>query len=360
MTKRKFKKAIKRLGHLPGGLNLLKYLANKLNAFRLKIVRSTKVAYPSAIMIEGTNLCNLRCITCPREYEYGANMNKGNMDITKLKQIVDEIYPYIDSIGLTGLGETFLYKELVGAVEYIRAKSLGIIISTSINAHLKKSPEIARSLVGLIDTIQVSIDGIGEVYNKVRIGGDYTFFLDNLKEIVLAASETDTDVMLNMVLVKENYHQMTQMVELAHDLGIRYLSMTTINLSAVTGLPRDYYNLFFTEDYLDELSKAVAYAKRLPDLEFIHPNPEAPVGFNQCGFPWGHFYITWDGYIPPCCAKPFPLEKSFGSVIEKPLLDALNSVEFRKFRELWFNNETPEYCEQCHQIDLKPWPDQPQ
>jgi len=282
------------------------------------------------------------------------------MDINKLKQLVDEVYPYIDSIGLTGLGETFLYQDLVEAAEYIRSKSEGIIISTSINAHLKNSPEIARTLVELIDTIQISIDGIGDVYNQVRLGGDYTFFLKNLKEIVQAASETDTNVMFNMVLVKENYHQMTEMVGLAHAMGVKYLNMTTINLASVTGLERAYYNLFFTDEYRNELSKAVAYAQQLPDLEFIPPNPEAPIGFNQCGFPWGHYYISWDGFMPPCCAKPFPLEKSFGNVFDKPFLAVLNSLEFRKFREQWFKNETPEFCEKCHQIDLKSWPDQPQ
>ena len=31
-------------------------------------------------------------------------MAKGFMDINMLKKVVDEAYPYVDSIGLTGLG----------------------------------------------------------------------------------------------------------------------------------------------------------------------------------------------------------------------------------------------------------------
>jgi MoaA/NifB/PqqE/SkfB family radical SAM enzyme len=82
-------------------------------------------------MLEVTNQCNLACITCPREYAYGDQMAKGFMDLEKMKKVVDDAFPYIDSIGLTGLGETFMYKKLPEIVDYIRRKNDGIIISVS-------------------------------------------------------------------------------------------------------------------------------------------------------------------------------------------------------------------------------------
>ncbi len=105
----------------------------------LKRIKSTKVAHPSSIMLEVTNHCNLKCITCPREYQYGEDMDKGFMDIKQLKKVVDEVYPYVDSIGLTGLGETLMYKQLPEALKYIRSKNKGIITTISINAHLPNS-----------------------------------------------------------------------------------------------------------------------------------------------------------------------------------------------------------------------------
>ena len=135
---------IKRALHLPKGIDLFKYIGNKFYSYFLKKIKSNKVAYPSTIMIEVTNHCNLKCITCAREYLFGDQMDKGFMEFEKLKKIVDEAYPYIDSIGLTGLGETFLYKDIINAVNYIKSKSEGIIVSCSINAHLNNSVDIVN------------------------------------------------------------------------------------------------------------------------------------------------------------------------------------------------------------------------
>ena len=83
-------------------------------------------------------------------------------------------------------------------------------------------------------------------------------------------------------------------------------------------------------------------------------NFEEESGFKKCFFPWTHFYVTFDGYITPCCAKPFPKEKNFGNLKDLNLIDILNSNEFINWRELWFKNITPEFCNKCHYIDLKP------
>src|SRR4030042_2536252 len=104
MNKRRIKKAIKRISNLPRGKYLFKYLFNKVKHVFYKISKSTKVAYPSTVMLELTNYCNLACKTCPREYDYGKQMDKGNMDKKRAIIIIDELWPYLDSVGLTGMG----------------------------------------------------------------------------------------------------------------------------------------------------------------------------------------------------------------------------------------------------------------
>ncbi len=347
MTKRRLKKLVKRTIHLPRGLDLIKYSLNKAHTFLLKKTKSLKVAYPSTIMFEVTNLCNLKCITCPREYLFGDQMDKGFMDFDKLKIIVDEAYPYIDSIGLTGLGETLLYKEIVPAVEYIKSKSKGIIVSCSINAHLKNSVDVVKQLVNKIDTIQVSMDGIGEVYNQVRLKGDFNFFSENLIKIVELTDGTDTDVMLNVVIVKENYHQMSAMIEFANEIGIKYINMIPINLVAKTDEDISYYNFFFEEGYLNELAAAKLTSKKYKEIEFVYSELSKDSGFNTCKYPWNYFYISWDGQLPPCCAKPFPKESNFGDVFSNGLLASLNSNMFQDFRKSSLANQTPEFCKKC-------------
>lgn len=352
MTKRKLLKAIKRIQHLPGGLNFFRYSGNKTKTAVLSKSKSLKVAYPSSIMIELTNHCNIKCITCAREYAFGDEMAKGFMDFEKFKSIIDEIYPYVDAIGLTGLGETFLYKRIDEAVDYIKSKNKGIVISCSINAHLPKSIEIAEKLINKIDTIQISIDGIGDVYNEVRKTADYNFFLKNTLGILEKAKASNTDIMFNMVVLKENYHQMSDMLKLCNEIGVKYLNINPMNIVARTDLDNSYYEFYLSKEFKNEYFKTKELALEYPNVELTFYDFESPASFKKCRFMWNYFYITWDGFVPPCCAKPFPKEKHFGNVFEQPLIEILNTKNYQDFRQDWFNDVSPEFCDKCFNQNL--------
>jgi radical SAM protein with 4Fe4S-binding SPASM domain len=349
--KRRWKKAWFRLRHLPKGINLIKYTVNKIYGFYLRAIKSTKVPHPSSIMIEVTNHCNLKCITCPREYALGNKMDKGAIDIIELKKIVDQVYPYVDSIGLTGLGETLLYKDLIEAVNYIHSKSKGIICSISINAHLPKSVAIVTELVDKLDTIQISIDGMHQIYNDIRLEGDYSFFIENVKKIAAAAKGKRADIMFNVVVLPQNYSQMPQIVQLAKEIGVRYVNFQTMNLASVDIYETSFYNFYSTPIFLEKLNEAlkegVATGVDVSTFEFDKKNE-----FQKCLLPWGHFYISWNGFMTPCCAKPFPKELNFGNVFTEGLQTTLNSTAYQAFRNQWHKNETPDFCKRCHMIDL--------
>ncbi len=353
MTKRKLFKAVKRIRNLPRGINFFRYTSNKIKTVVLTKTKTLKVTYPSSIMIELTNHCNIKCITCAREYAFGEMMDKGSMDFEKFKKIIDEVYPYVDSIGLTGLGETLLYKHFSEAVDYIRSKSKGIIISCSINAHLKTSVEIVKSVINKIDTIQISIDGIGEVYNAVRRKADYNFFLENVKQIVSAAKNSSTDVMFNMVVLKENYHQMSAMLKLADELGFSYLNIIPMNIVSRTDLDISYYKFFQSEEFKREYFKTKGSAESYANVELTFYDFESPASFKKCRFMWNYFYITWNGFVPPCCAKPFPKEKHFGSAFSDNFIDVLNAKAFQDFRKDWQEEKNPEFCDKCFNIYLE-------
>jgi radical SAM protein with 4Fe4S-binding SPASM domain len=354
ITRRRLKKAIIRLKRLPGGINFLKYSWNKVYGFWLRIIRSTKVPHPASIMLEVTNQCNLACITCPREYAFGEQMAKGFMDMEKMKKVVDEAFPYVDSIGLTGLGETFMYKKLPEIVDYIRNKNSGIIISVSTNSHLPASIKMVEELADKLDTIQVSIDGIGKVYEKVRLKSDYTFFYENMRQTVEICKGKRASVMFNFVAIKENFMDMAEVVELAGKLGVKYVNITPFNVAAVTIYDKSYYDFFQTKEFKGELRRAKQMAKQFPEIEFTTWDIEAPKGFRKCDLIWSHFYVSWDGYATPCCAKPFPKELNFGSVFDDGLMKCLNNKDYRRFREMWYKNAPPEFCKNCHILDLDP------
>lgn len=347
MNKRRFKKALNRLLYLPKNKYLILYINNKIRHFYLKLKKSDKVAYPSTIMLELTNHCNLACSTCPREYDYGKSMDKGNMTVEQAKGIIDEVWPYLDSIGLTGMGETFIHREIEEIVDYIKQKNKGIIISISTNAMLPNFIQSASKVIDKIDTIQISIDGLGDVYEFIRNKASFENLDQNLKSLVELCKGSKTTLMLNMVVTKENYFQMPDLVRYANNIGIAYMDFSMFNLAAVTNIDSSYYKFYSSEEFLNTINELNDISEKTHSVT-TNFNFAQGKGFQQCPFPWSHFYICWNGFITPCCAKPFPKELNFGNVFESKLIDVLNSNNYKKFRKLWFENKTPEFCYKCN------------
>lgn len=354
MNRRKFRKALKRLRHLPTGKYLLMYIGNKIKQNYFKAVKSTRVAYPSTIMLELTNLCNLACTTCARQYDYGKQMDKGRMNKNEALRVIDELWPYLDSIGLTGMGETFLYDDIHEIVEYIKSKNKGIIISVSTNAVLPDFIDRVDSVLGKIDTIQVSIDGLDEVYEKIRVKSSFRTLDTNLKLLAQKAHKTGTDIMLNMVVTKENFRHMPRLVGYARDAGVRFMDFTLLNLASVTNIDRSYYRFYQSAEFLEVLSELEDAIRNTPEVNVTERNFKTENSFQKCPYPWSHFYISWDGYVPPCCVKPFPKELNFGNVVGKKAIDVFNSADYRKFRTMWYDNKAPGFCNKCHFLDIEP------
>jgi radical SAM protein with 4Fe4S-binding SPASM domain len=354
MNTRKYKKAIKRLTHLPGNRYLFFYINNIFKHLYLKSIRSTTVAYPSTIMLELTNHCNLHCTICPREYGYGKAMEKGNMQVDQAKKIINELWPYLDSIGLTGMGETFLYKELEQVVDYIRSKNKGIIISISTNAMIPGFIEQVSKLVNKIDTIQVSIDGLDSVYENIRQNASFKELDKNLKLLSGICKKSETDLILNMVVTKENYFQMPSMIKYSDRTGIGYLDFTLLNLVSITSIERSYYDFYKSKEFSAVISEVEKTIKTCKGVTISNRGFRTGNSFRKCPFVWSHFYICWNGFVAPCCAKPFPRKLNFGSVFDNKVIDVLNSTQYKEFRKLWVENKTPDFCQKCHFIDLEP------
>jgi radical SAM protein with 4Fe4S-binding SPASM domain len=354
MNKTKLKKAVKRLKNLPRGKHLFLYFFNKLRHFVLKLAGSTRVAYPSTIMLELNNHCNLHCTTCPREYAYGKQMDKGYMTLDQAKKVVDELWPYLDSIGLTGMGETFLFPEMEQIVDHIKARNKGIIITLSTNAMLPDFIGLAKKVVGKIDIFHISIDGLGETYEKIRRGADFRVFDRNVTELAGLCRGTETALSLDMVVTKENYRQLPEMVPYCRDKGVRGFYHTTYNLSSVTDTDAGYYQFYHSPEFMEVYRKFKETVGRYPEVEVTSWDYKGQNGFQKCFFPFGYFYICWNGFVTPCCAKPFPKELNFGNVFDGGVMAVLNGKKFRDFRVLWKKNITPDFCRKCHFIDVEP------
>jgi len=153
---------------LPKRAKIFPYVMNTVKFYRAKINKSTRLPHPHSLMLEITNHCQLKCITCAREYSLGSKMAKGHMDIEEAKRLIDSSHLFLDRITLTGLGEPLLYPHLNELIDYVNFKNKGISIFLSTNAQPGKTLEIIEAISNKIDTLQVSMDGIGETFERIR------------------------------------------------------------------------------------------------------------------------------------------------------------------------------------------------
>jgi radical SAM protein with 4Fe4S-binding SPASM domain len=342
------RKVARRAAGLPRGRGFLRYARNRI-AFTIA-VRGRRPLLPhlTSLMLEVTNMCQLKCITCPREYALGQAMDKGHMDLGAAKRLVDDTHLYLDSLGLTGLGETLLYPHLVELVRHIRSRNKGVHIFISTNAQQPDAATLVEAIADSIDALQISIDGIGEGFEAVRRNSNWDKYVANVSEIVKVTRGRRARPKFNMVVLKENASQMPEVVRLAGSLGIGEVHFNTMNLVA-NDWPASYYAFYRSPEYRQAVRETREAARR-EGVIVGFDDITSPRSFKLCPFPWNHFYVTWDGFLVPCCAKPFPKEKHFGNVFEAGVPACLNSEAFLEFRRMAREGVTPAFCRRCNMV----------
>jgi len=280
-------------------------------------------------------------------------MVPGEMPTELAFRLIDEGFPYVQSMGLTGMGETLFAPNLVDVAKYIKSKKNSIVIFISTNANFPGFLDKIKPVLPYIDTVQISTDGVGEVYESVRRGASFAVLEKNVKEMVPLAREYGVDVMFNMVVNKRNYTMMAPLIEFAAQNGVKYVRLTPINLASLTSVPVEYYKFFSSAEFKIERDKAISANRKYPEIEVTGViNESGAPSLKKCPFMWNHFQINYDGEVPPCCAKPFSKEYSFGNVSDGTLRDVLNSEKAKAFRCHVKNGTVPEFCRKCNFVNL--------
>jgi radical SAM protein with 4Fe4S-binding SPASM domain len=148
-----------------------------------------------------------------------------------------------------------------------------------------------------------------------------------------------------MVVFQKNYQQMSDVVSLASDCGVTDVYFNRLNPLSIDQSLFDEA-LYQSDDFIEVFKTATMLAQE-KSVSLLYPKSMRGQDASLCKYPWNNIYVTWDGYMAPCCAKPFPKELNFGNVFEKDFLTCLNSDEFSRFRQSLKNKITPEFCRGC-------------
>lgn len=297
---------------------------------------------PKSVMIELTNLCQLACITCPRDKEDAHDYEFGSISFDNFKHVFRQFEPALETLDLTGLGESLMHPQIFEMIRWVRSrKQVHIYLTT--NTILLTPTIIEKLHRDPVDTLCISIDGTTQQqFAAIRGNLNFEKLLKRVRSTVDVLKDR-TEFIMCVVLVEENLDDMPAFVDLAHNLDIRRLSLKPINLVA-NSISSVYYKIFQTARFHDLAKKAQSLGKQKGVVVDVFN-----IGAYSCTFPWEPLYITWDGYIVPCCAKPFPKRKNFGNLFVDSYDELKNKAAFVGFRELILHSDdAPTFCNKCH------------
>ena len=130
------------------------------------------------VRIENTNLCNARCILCPREK---LTRPKGVMPLKHFKELVDQSETLgAELISIFGYGEPLLDSTIAQKVQYCASKNLDTFITT--NASILMDLKGRELIDSGLSMIRFSVHGLTrETYENVHVGLNWGKTIENIE-----------------------------------------------------------------------------------------------------------------------------------------------------------------------------------
>ena len=261
--------------------------------------------YPPALMIEPTNICNLKCPLCPSGN--GSLIRpRGMMSLNTFQSIVDQVAGKTGMLILWNQGESFLNPDFYAMLEYAAAQRIYTMSST--NASLKLDAE--RIVKSGLNRIIISMDGISEeTYNDYRINGNYRLVLKNMQELIAAKKRLKRKtpiIVWQFIIMRHNEHEIPIVKAEAHKMGIDKLEFKTVQI--------------YTKDDLKYLPRNHKYSRYSYGEQDFQLKTKL---LNRCRRLWNQPVINWDGEMSVCC-------------YDKDVSIPIGNIKEYSFQELWY------------------------
>jgi len=297
--------------------------------------RNFSLSPPTGVMIEPTDLCNLKCTGCWTIDECD-DEESHYLSFEGFRNAIDNLGDNLFIIWLWGWGEPFLNKDIYKMIKFARRKKIVTISSTNFNLQFGENgfEDLVKS--GLSKLI-VAIDGVDqETYGKYRIGGKLDLVLKNIKALIACKNRLGSQLPLinmRMVVMRHNQHQIEEFFALGKSLGVDIVSFKTM-----CDYRKDNMNLLFPT-----IRKYQRYAMDDESRFILDINKRY-----YCKRPWRRLHIFANGDITFC---EFDHEREYllGNVYHNKNIKALwNNPISKDFRNKFLNNiKKIKLCTNC-------------
>lgn len=231
--------------------------------------------YPSDIILEVTNRCNLACEYCPAHGKNSERYRKeGDMDKAVWKKIINDAGKWKRrvNIQIAGFGEPLLYKNINELILYAKERN-NIRIGLFTNGMLLSDNIIENMVKNKMDWICFSLGGLdSKINDSMRVGSKLETIECNIFKLIEEKKRQLSDkpeIMINIAAPRLDIIQKEE-----------YLDKWLPNVSKITVPGIRDFNKSYKEE-CDHLRKTIDWS--------------------GCYFLYNWFVVNYDGSVSICC-----------------------------------------------------------
>lgn len=304
------------------------------------------------LFFELTDCCNLNCMHCGSRC---SGMNKMYLPISAivktLKQVAEKYHSREIMVCLTG-GEPMLYPDLNKVIAL--AHDMGFPVGMTSNGTLIDAKAAGELMSAGLDTVSISIDGIGNVHDRFRCShGSFDRAMNGIRYL----ERVGASVQPLTVVHKKNFFQLEDMFRLFSAEGLYSWRLT--NMDPI-GRARRNKDLLLTGDELKKLFSFVREKRFNPNSQmevtmscphFLTYEYEREVRDNyfQCGAGLRIASVMANGDIGACLDIERRPELIQGNVFEDDFIEVWET-RFETFRQDRTNQSRT--CSTCRHSEV--------
>lgn len=294
--------------------------------------------FPSQVIIDVTELCNLACTHCPhpafrRSPHYGGRSLDPALNTKAIAEVAAAGPGIVRQVRYTSEGEPLLNPAVFAMLGEAVAHA-GTFVSITTNGTLLTPDRVDRLIATGVHLVDISLDALTpETYARIRVKGDLTGTRAGVQRLIRAAraSGCPTRIIVSYIEQPENAHETAGFERYwhdagAHDVAIRRLHSASGAIAAVA----------------DRLRARGAALDRRP-----------------CVFPWDRVVLKPRGVLSFC-----PADWTHGSSLADYRATTIAELwQGRRYAALRLAHLTNDYrghefCAQCPDWQETRWPDE--
>jgi radical SAM protein with 4Fe4S-binding SPASM domain len=292
--------------------------------------------FPFFVQIEPTNYCNLKCPICPAG-GWGFKRNKRHMKLEEFKSIIDDMEKYLLFITLWDWGEPLLNPALPEMISYASERDIKTVVSTNCNSNFfHDEGYLERLLRSGLSTLILAVDSIHQdIYESYRGKGNIQKALQGIEKAVAMKKKLGKGpiLMMRMVIMKQNEHEIRAMRNLARKIGADRFSVKTMNPL--------YTSESSDKDIVPQNPKYRRYQYKQGTYKRLKIPYKCDIIFRQCT-------IHSNGAVFPCCWWYDDDYATSNFFTDGGLTQIWNSPSYRDLRrKVLQDKDSFSYCQTC-------------